>query len=192
MRVLGAGTLSVALACIPAATHAQLGEVHVGALVSYGLPNTFGPGAGLALGVAAGRLTYLGIRWTYQTGETITTGGPTTPVEVTSRVQVFAADLGILFPVGRFEIVPGASLGWARFAQRVVPAGGGSPVREHGTKFFAAPSVSVQARLARLLVIPELQYYLAGDPELSQPVSHRGLVASLRLVVPFEVGRIAH
>ena len=192
MRLLQAGTLSVALACVPAATHAQLGEVHVGALLSYGLPNNFGPGVGLVVGVAAGRVAYLGLRWTYLTGETIATGGPTTPVEVTSRVQVFAADLGILFPVGQFEIVPGASLGWARFAQRVVPAGGGSPVREHGTKFFAAPGVWVQARLAGLLVIPELQYYLAEDPELSRPVSRRGLVASLRLVVPFEIGPIAH
>ncbi len=192
-QLLRSGAFSAAMACIPSAASAQLGEVHLGVLVNYGLPNAFGPGAGLAVGVAAGRFTYLGLRWTYQTGETVAALAPTPPVDVTNRVQIFAVDLGVLFPVGKFEIVPGASLGWARFAQRVgPPAGGQSVVREHSTAFFGAPSVSLQARVAGLLVIPELQYYLAGDPELPQPVSHRGLVASLRIVVPFEVGRIRH
>jgi hypothetical protein len=191
--LLRSGAFFAAMACIPSAASAQLGEAHLGVLVNYGLPNSFGPGAGVVVGVAAGRLTYLGLRWTYQTGETVAALTPTPPVDVTSRVQVFAGDLGILFPVGKFEIVPGASLGWARFAQRVSPSAGGQPVvREHGTKFFGAPSISLQARVAGLLVIPELQYYLAGDPELPQPVSHRGLVSSLRIVVPFEVGRIRH
>jgi len=39
-------------------------------------------------------------------------------------------------------------------------------------------------------VIPELQYHLAGDPDLPSQVDHRGLVASLRLVIPLEIGRI--
>ena len=54
----------IAAACLPQAAFAQLGEVHLGSLVTYGTARSYGPGAGLGLGVAAGRLVYLGARWT--------------------------------------------------------------------------------------------------------------------------------
>jgi hypothetical protein len=48
----------------------------------------------------------------------------------------------------------------------------------------------MQAHVAGLVLIPEVQYGLAGDPEMPRPVTHRGLTASLRVVVPFEVRRV--
>jgi len=35
-----------------------------------------------------------------------------------------------------------------------------------------------------------VQYSFAGDPAFAQPVRNHGLVASLRLIIPIEVGRI--
>ena len=118
---------------------------------------------------------------------------PAMPVAVTSRVQLFAFDLGLLFPVGAFEIVPGISLGAARFAQEDdSPNAGQHMASEHEVRFLDMPSLSVHTRLAGLLFIPELQYFLSRSPELPWPVEHRGPVASMRLVVPFEVSRIRH
>lgn len=100
-----------------------------------------------------------------------------------------------MFPVGSLEIVPGVTLGAARFAQRATQAGaGGQPVtvRDHAVEFLAAPSLSVHARAARVLFIPELQYCLAGHPDLSWRAPHRGLIASLRIVLPIEIDRIRH
>ena len=182
--------LSAALVCAPHVVSAQVGEVHIGPIASYGLPDSFGPGGGLVGGVAAGRLIYIGLRWAYQSGSTEVMGAPAAPVSVTSRAQLFAFDLGLLFPVGAFEIVPGISLGATRFAQQAdSPAGIAS---EYDVAFLAAPGLSVYARLGALLVIPELQYFLGRNPKLPWPVEHRGLAASMRLVVPFEVSRIRH
>ena len=89
-----------------------------------------------------------------------------------------------MIPVGALEVVPGVSLGAMRFAQHAGSA------RAHKVEFLAAPGVAVEVHVARVALIPELQYSLAGDPELTQPVPHRGLVASMRLVIPIEVGRI--
>ncbi len=44
------------VACLPSAAYPQLGEVHLGSVVSYGGAASYGLGAGLVLGVAAGRL----------------------------------------------------------------------------------------------------------------------------------------
>lgn len=185
--------LVAVLTCLPSAAYPQLGEVHLGSVVSYGTAAPYGVGAGLILGVAAGRLAYLGLRWAYQTGNTESAGGAATPIEVTNRMQVFAADLGLLFPAGALEIVPGASVGVARFAQRSAgPTGGPLTGSEHATEFFAAPGLSVQAHVIGLVFIPEMQYYLVGNPDLSWPVSYRGPVASLRVVVSFEVDRIRY
>ena len=184
--------LVAALTCLPSAAYPQLGEVQLGSVVSYGLAAPYGIGAGLVLGVAAGRLAYVGLRWNYQAGGTEPATTPPTSVDVRNRVQLFGADLGLLFPVGALEVVPGATLGVARFAQRVGAPPAGVTVSEHAIEFFAAPGLSVQARVAGLRVIPEIQYYLAGKPELPWPVSHRGLVTSVRVVIPFEVDRIRY
>lgn len=185
--------LAAAMTCLPSAAYPQLGEVQVGPLVSYGTAVPYGVGAGLVLGVAAGRLAYLGLRWAYQTGNTQSAGPAAMPIEVRNRMQVFAADVGLLFPAGALEVVPGASVGAARFAQRSAgPAGAALTSSEHATEFFAAPGLSVQAHVIGLVFIPEIQYYLVGNPDLSWPVRHRGFVASMRIVVALEIDRIRH
>lgn len=181
-----------ALMSLPSAAYAQLGEVQLGSVVSYGTAAPYGLGAGLVLGVAAGRLAYAGLRWTYQTGSTELGPTTTTPVAVRTRAHLFAVDVGLLFPAGAVEIVPGATLGAARFAQRADAPPGGAAVSAHAIEFFAAPGLSVHLRVAGLRIIPEIQYFLAGDPDLPWRVSHRGPVTSMRIVVPFEVDRIRY
>lgn len=177
------------LACFPKAAYPQLGEVQVGPVVSIGGEASYRLGAGLALGVAAGRLVYVGLRWSYQAGSTQQLTAPETTVEVRSRVQLFTADLAVQIPAGALEIMPGATLGVAWFAQHV----GGAAARSFRTaKFTAGPSLSVQAHMAGLVFVPEIKYLWAGDPELPWPIAHQGPVASLRLVIPFEVDRIRH
>lgn len=178
--------LAVALSCASNEVRAQLGEMHIGALGSYGLADAYGAGGGLVLGVAAGRLTYVGVRWVYYGGSTQRSRTPGQS-DVTSRVQAFAVDLGVLLPVGQFEIVPGISLGGSRFTQR-----NGAPETGHDGEFLAAPGLSIQARLGGFLLIPEVQYFLTGDPEVPRPVQHRGPVFSLRFVRAVEVSRIRH
>jgi len=173
----GGGFVAVLL-CVVSSLPAQLAEVQLGVVASYGSGDPFKPGGGLVLGIAPGRLTYAGLRWTYYPGAT--------RQGVRNRAQVFALDLGVQLPVGPLEVVPGLSLGFVRFAQRT------STVSGHATEFLAAPGVSVETHLASLAFIPELQYDLAGNPDLSVPVRHRGLVASLRIVIPIEVGRLRH
>lgn len=153
----------------------QVGELHLGVIASYGTPETYGPGAGVVLGIAPGRLVYVGVRWSYQVGATLQ--------QVRNRVQTYAVDLGVQFPVGSLEVVPSMSLGVLRFAQR--EAG----ISRHSTEFLAAPGMSVEIPVARIALIPEIQYYLAGSPALLHPVTHRGVLASMRLVVPIEVSR---
>lgn len=153
----------------------QIGELHLGVIASYGTPETYGPGAGVVLGIAPGRLVYVGVRWSYQVGAT--------QLQVRNRVQTYAVDLGVQFPVGSLEVVPSLSLGALRFAQR--EAG----LSRHSVEFLAAPGMSVEIPVARVALIPEIQYYLAGSPALLHPVTHRGVLASVRLVVPIEVSR---
>lgn len=154
----------------------QIGELHLGVVASHGTPGAFGPGAGLVVGIAPGRLVYVGARWSYQFGST--------QAQVRTRVQSFAADLGVQLPAGPVEVVPSLSLGALRYAQR----GAGSTA--HSIEFLAAPGLSVEIPLARIAIIPELQFYFAGMPDnLPVPVTHRGLLTSLRLVVPIEVSR---
>lgn len=155
---------------------AQIGELQVGVVGSYGWSAAYGPGGGLVLGVATGRLAYVGMRWTYHAGAT--TAG------VTTRVQTFAVDLGVVIPVRQLDVVVGLSLGAARFAQRAGSA------RAHKVEFLGAPGIAGELHVGPVALIPELQYSLAGDPQLPQPVRHRGLVASVRLVIPIEVSRI--
>lgn len=165
----------VALPCASPLT-GQIGELHFGVVASHGTPGAYGPGVGLVAGVAPGRLVYVGARWSYQFGST--------QGQVRTRVQSFAADLGVQIPAGPVEIVPSLSLGALRYAQRAA----GSTT--HSVEFLAAPGLSVEIPVAHIALIPELQVYFAGKPDnLAVPVTHRGLLTSLRLVVPIEVSR---
>lgn len=175
-RCARACVLAGALSLTVSRLAAQLGEVQAGVVASYGTSKASGPGAGVVLGVATGRLAYVGLRWTYHAGAT--TAG------VTTRAQTFAVDLGIVIPVRSLDVVAGLSLGAERFAQDAASA------RAHKVEFLAAPGIAAELHVAGLALIPELQYSLAGDPQLSQPVQHRGLVASVRLVILVEIGRI--
>lgn len=182
-------TLSRAcLLCLPvfvaAPARAQLGELQVGVIGAYGRGEARGAGGGLVLGVAAGRLAYVGLRWTYYAGDTRLRGP--TPSEVRTRTQVVAMDLGIQIPVGALEIVPGVTVGWNQFTQRArQPDASGS-----SSEFLAAPGIAVEMRVARIAIIPEIQYLLAGAPNLPWRVDHRGLAASVRLVYLSELRRI--
>lgn len=184
-----AASLVVLLTCLPGTAHPQLGEVQLGPVVNLGGAASYRLGGGLALGLAAGRLAYVGLRWTYQTGSTRPETTLTAPVEVRSRVQLFTFDFGLLIPVGSVDLVPGGSLGVAWFAQR---AGGPTTSSNHAAELVGGPSLSVQAHALGLVLIPELQYQWSGTPELPWPVTHHGPVGSLRIVVPFEADRIRY
>ena len=158
-----------------AALTGQIGELHFGVVASYGTPRTFGPGAGLVAGIAPGRLVYVGARWSYQVGAT--------QAQVRTRVQSYAVDLGVQFPAGPLEIVPSLSLGALRYAQR------STGITRHSVEFLAAPGLAVEIPLAHVALIPEVQAYFSGKPDVPQPLTHRGLLTSLRLVVPIEVSR---
>lgn len=186
---------------LPAPLAAQLGEVHLGLLGSVGTGSAWGPGVGALIGVAPGRLTYLGLRAQAHRGPTEEVDG----VDVRTRMTVFAADLGFMIPVGPVELIPGISLGVLRFSQQVddpmVEGGFGPPAI--ATEFYPAPTLAVLIRVKGIHLIPELQVDLAGDPStkdpgdprskgLWEPVSHRGVMVGLRVVIPFEVDRIRH
>jgi hypothetical protein len=178
----------LALTASPAA--AQLGEAQLGVIGSYGTGIAARPGAGLVLGVAAGRLTYVGLRWTYYATATTTQGLP--PTEVRNSQQVFAADVGMLIPEGPLEIVPEVSIGFARFAQHSRPVAGGAESADYGTELLVAPGVAVELHVAHFALIPELQYCFTGKPDLPWLAEQHGLIASLRLVRWFELRRIRH
>lgn len=182
--------LAAAVLGLASPVRAQLGEVQVGGVLSYGLEDAYRPGAGIVLGVAAGRITYIGARWTYYAGSETRVTTPTGQLDVTSRVQLFAADLGVQVPVGAFEIIPGMSIGAARFAQRAQAVGGSEVPYVSATEFFWGAGLSVSGRVAGLVVIPEVQYGFAGDPEMVGPLVHQGLTVSMRVAATFEVGRV--
>lgn len=195
MKFLARSCLVVgALVVVASPAPSQIGEIQTGGIGSYGTGEPFGAGAGLVWGVAAGRIAYIGVRWTYFAGTTNLRGPASSPSEVTTRSQQVALDLGVQVPVGRLEVVPGMSVGFVRFAQRVrtpVPGGGSTVSSEHETEFLAAPGVAVVVPAGPVAFIPELRYTLAGSPSsLPWRVPHRGLLVSLRLVITFEVGRI--
>ena len=184
--------LAGALSPLASPVAAQLGEAQVGVIASYGTGMAARPGAGLVLGVAVGRLTYGGLRWTYY-GTTTTTQGPAaSPTEVRNTQQVFALDVGMVLPKGSLEVIPEVSIGFARFVQHSLPAAGGAESVDYGTKLLVAPGLAVEVHAGRFALIPELQYCFAGKPKLPWPAEHYGLIGSLRLVRWFEVRRIRH
>jgi hypothetical protein len=151
----------------------------------------------VVLGVAAGRLTYIGIRGAYHFGNPRRAGtsGSTGITEVRTRAVLAAVDLGVLLPVGAIEIVPGISVGAIRFSQRAryePPMLPQADVRSHAIRALVSPGLSVHVRVARILLIPELQMHLAGDPKPASAVQYRAAAVSLRAVLTREVGRIRH
>lgn len=194
MRLPTRGWLLVAamLTCATPA-RAQLGEVQLGGGLSYGTGAVYGRGAGLVLGVSAGRLAYVGLRWTAHQGATSIVLPPGGAREVRTRTQVGALDLGVVIPAGVFEVVPGFSLGVVWFQQRDRPAvAGGTATYAHAEEFLVAPGVSVEAHLAGVVLIPQVQYYLSGQPDLPWAARNGGMLTSVRLVLPIEVRRIRH
>lgn len=172
----------VAIAAAP--VRAQLGELQAGVVGTYGSATPYGPGAGLVLGVAPGRLGYVGLRWTYYFGVTEHRGSAAT--EVQTKAQVIGVDLGITIPKGAIEVTPGISLGWNQFTQHASqPTASGS-----SNEFFGAPGVAVELRGSGLALIPELQYIFAGSPDVPWSVQHQGLLLSVRCVVLGEIRRI--
>jgi hypothetical protein len=178
--------LLLALVCVtPTVLSAQLGELQVGAIASYGMRDPYRAGGGLVLGVAPGRLVYVGLRWIYYAGAT--TGGA---ANVSNRAQVFATDFDVQIPLhgGLIEMRPSIGIGMVQFAQHSGPPT--SLVSEHSKEFFAAPGLALQLSAGRIGVIPELQYYFTGHPELTSPVHNKGLAFSVRLVFLSEIQRI--
>ena len=179
-------SLLLALLCVtPSALSAQLGEMQVGAIASYGMRDPYRAGGGLVLGVAPGRLVYVGLRWIYYGGAT--TGGA---ANVRNRAQVFATDFDVQVPLrgGLLELRPSVGMGMVQFAQR--SGAQTSVVSEYSKEFFAAPGLALQLSAGRIGVVPELQYYFTGHSELTWPVHNKGLAFSVRLVFLSEIRRI--
>lgn len=175
-------SLVLALVCVtPARLSAQLGELQVGALASYGMRDPYRAGAGLTLGVAPGRLVYVGLRWTYYVGAI-------TQVDLRNRAQVFETDFGVQIPLrggGRIEMRPSIGIGMVQVVQR-----DGGVTSGVAKEFFGAPRLALQLSAGRFALIPELQYYFTGRSELTGPVHTNGLVGSVRLVFLSEIRRI--
>ena len=176
--------LLIALVCgAPTALSAQLGELQVGVIGSYGMRDPYRGGGGLVLGVAPGRLVYVGLRWIYY-------GGATSGGAVSNRAQVFATDFDVQIPLrgGLIELRPSMGIGMVQFAQH-----SGAPpstLSEYSKEFFAAPGLALQLSASRVAVIPELQYYFTGHSELTWPIHNKGLAFSVRLVFLSEIRRI--
>ena len=161
---------------------AQMGELQLGGLVSYGAPRSFRQGVGAVAGIGLGRLVYAGARWVYQAGSS---EHPAGQVEITTRTQLLTADLGVMLPVAGLEVVPGISLGAARYSQS-------APEPVHAWEFAFAPGLSVHAHVAGIVAIPEIQYVRSNEPRLNRPVPYRGPIAVLRLAIPIELRRIRY
>ncbi len=161
---------------------AQMSELQLGAIVSYGAPRSFRQGVGAVAGIALGRVAYFGARWVYQAGSQ---ERPTGQGEVTTRTQLLTADGGVMLPFAGVEVVPGISVGAVRYAQSSADQ---APTWE----VAFAPGLSLHAHVAGIVAIPEIQYLRSSVPRLDRPVPYRGTVAALRLVIPFEVRRIRY
>jgi hypothetical protein len=171
---------------------AQLGELQVGAVTSYGTSTPYHTGAGLVFGVAPGRLVYVGLRWIYYAGTTTAAlASPSAgPADVRNRAQVFASDYDVEIPIysGLLELRPSIGLGIVRFAQRGRSMSG--VIATHSKEFIAAPGVALQISAGRVGVIPEIQYYFTGHTELPWPVRNKSLALSVSVVFLSEIRRI--
>lgn len=180
LRILAA-FVALNVAGVPAA--AQHGEVQLGLAASYGTPTAFGAGVGPVAGIVLGRLAYFGGRWLAYSGGNEQLG-PGEPTDLKSSAHVYLTDLGVVIPAGPFEALPAISLGAARYTQGGV---------EHAVEFVVAPGLSLHAYLAGLVLIPEVQYLITGRPQdLTWPTDRHGAFASLRVMIPIEVGRVRY
>ena len=171
-------------ALLPAPARAQHGELQLGLAVSHGSAAAFGAGVGPVAGISLGRLVYVGVRWLHQRGSTTWVGEPEElPTPVRTRAQLFAADFGVVIPVRGVELVPGASVGVARIVQR-----GWDGFRAN--ELVVAPGIAAHVYVAGLVLIPELQYGITGRPSAAPAFENRGSLASFRVAVPIELGRI--
>lgn len=191
IRAAGTGCLIAALSACAGSAAAQIAELHMGAVGSVGAGSAYGPGAGLLVGLSAGRLTYAGVRWASYTGRTSTDG----TVRVRTRTQTFSADVGVVLPLGGMELMPGISLGALRFAQRHGAAGDTTgaltSLTGHAVEFLVSPGLALEIHAGgSFAFIPEIQWSLAGHPDLPFRAFHRGLVATIRLVTVTEIGRV--
>ena len=185
MKGLGAAlTLGIALAA-PGAAGAQLAELQTGFVLSGGTARGYGPGGGATLGLSAGRLTYVGLRWVYYGGSTVQERA----WNVRTRTQTYGLDLAVVIPKGPMELMPGVSLGVLRFAQRTDSAGVNPPTHR-AAEFLFSPGLAAEIHVGGAAIIPEVQWSLAGRPDLPFSAPHRGLVASVRCVLVTEIGRI--
>lgn len=175
--------LLLALGALPAPARAQHGELQLGLAVSHGSAAAFGTGVGPVAGVALGRLAYVGVRWLHLRGSTTGVESGDAHAEVRTRAQLFTVDLGVVIPMRGVELVPGVSVGVARFRQR-----GGDWTR--AKELVVAPGMAVHVYLAGLVLIPELQYSLTGRPDDAMAFENRGRLASFRIAIPIELGRI--
>jgi hypothetical protein len=187
-------TLLCFSALIPAAAHAQLGEAHFGVIGSFGTGDAYQWGGGLTASYQPGRLAYVGLRWIYYAGSSAQRGDSTGTYDVTTRAQLFGADLGLEYPLGTVELVGGLTLGAMRFWQGTTPvtAPGASSVSAVATEFVAAAAIRAEFRTGPLMLIPEVGYYFAGAPDLRWPVGNQGWVTSLLVVIPIETRRIRY
>ena len=183
MKSVARGVLLCLAPCVAgtAPLAAQMGELQLGGIVSYGAPRSFGEGAGLVAGIGLARLIYVGTRWVYQTGSRERPSD--SQIDIATHTQRFTVDFGVMLPVGDLEIVPGVGLGALRFTQS-------GPI--HDAELLIAPSVAVHVHLAGMVAIPEVEYLWANPPRLPWAVPHRGPVAALRLVIPIELRRIRY
>jgi hypothetical protein len=113
---------------------------------------------------------------------------------VTTRAQLFGADLGLEYPLGTIELVGGVTMGVVRFWQGAEPMGvsGVESQDELGTSFILAPTLMAEIRTGPLMLIPQVAYYFAGSPDFHWPVGHDGWALSLMLVLPIETHRITY
>ena len=191
MRRARVGILTSALLAVASPAAAQLWEVHLGTVGSYGTAAARGFGAGLVIGLVPGRLAYAGLRWTYFGGATSTRGLAPSATDVRDQAQTLSLDLALVIPKGPVEVMPGFGIGAARFVQDARASGSGAAWRTSTTtELFVTPGVAVQIPLGGVAIIPEIQYCIAPHPRLPYPVEHQGLLLSVRAVVTFETDRI--
>lgn len=177
---------------VPAA--AQMGEAHFGVIGSYGSGSAYQAGVGLTASYAPGRLVWLGLRYIDYAGGTDRRTDSTGSWDVTTRAQLFGADLALEYPLGAIELVGGVTMGTVRFWQGADQMGGSgvTPTEEVGTSFVLAPTVMAEIRTGPLMLIPQVAYYFAGSPDFRWPVGHDGWAVSLMLVLPIETHRITY
>lgn len=194
MRRRHAVQMLLLAALLPAPLRAQLGELHFGAIGSYGSGSAYRGGAGLTASYAPARLAWVGLRWIYYAGSTETMTDQTGSYDVTTRAQLFGADLGLEYPLGNVELVGALTLGAMRFWQGTTPVGapGASPVSAGSTDFVVAPNLMLEIRAGPLMLIPQASYYFAGSPDFRWPVGHNGFAATLMVVIPIETDRIRY